>query len=348
MSIYKRGKTWWVQFTDANGERVQRTAGTKNKQEAQEFHDRIKAESWRQSKLGQRERHTWQEAVVRWVSEQAGKTSLQTDIELLRWLDQHLSSKYLDEIDVKMIQSIQQSKITSGAKNGTVNRVMALLRAILNRCEKEWQWIDKSPYVRMLPTAQKRIRWITHSEASRLMEELPDHLKAMVRFTLATGLRESNVTGLQWSQLDMQRRCAWIHPDEAKANKAIAVPLNKDALAVIRQQIGKNESFVFTYEGSPVTRANNHAWRKALKRADIENFRWHDLRHTWASWHVQNGTPLHVLKELGGWADLTMVLRYAHLSSDHLHEYSGNSEMKKLLHIYDSNKKMNISNILND
>ena len=67
-------------------------------------------------------------------------------------------------------------------------------------------------------------------------------------------------------------------------------------------------------------------WEKALIRANIIDFRWHDLRHTWASWHVQNGTPLHVLKELGGWSDLTMVLRYAHLSSKHLEEYAGNSK----------------------
>jgi len=178
-----------------------------------------------------------------------------------------------------------------------------------------------------------RIRWLTNDEARRLLNELPDHLNAMARFTLATGLRESNVTGLQWSQLDMQRRCAWIHADQAKAEKAIGVPLNDEALTIIRQQIGKHDTHVFTYEGSPVTRANNHAWRKALTRAGISDFRWHDLRHTWASWHVQNGTPLHVLKELGGWADLTMVLRYAHLSSKHLEEYAGNSKaVTNLLH----------------
>ena len=131
---------------------------------------------------------------------------------------------------------------------------------------------------------------------------------------------------LQWSQLDMQRRCAWVHADQAKGKKAIAVPLNEVALEVIQQQIGKHYTHVFTYEGSPVTRANNHAWRKALVRAGIKDFRWHDLRHTWASWHVQNGTPLHVLKELGGWADLTMVLRYAHLSNKHLEEYAENSK----------------------
>ena len=91
---------------------------------------------------------------------------------------------------------------------------------------------------------------------------------------------------------------------------------------VVRQQIGKHSTRVFTYKGKPVTKANNHAWRKALVRAGIENFRWHDLRHTWASWHVQQGTPLYVLQELGGWSDYEMVRRYAHLSVEHLAEYA--------------------------
>ena len=75
---------------------------------------------------------------------------------------------------------------------------------------------------------------------------------------------------------------------------------------------------MFTYNNHPVTRCNNHAWRKALLRAGISDFRWHDLRHTWASWHVQNGTSLQELQQLGGWSSFEMVLRYAHLSSEHL------------------------------
>jgi len=89
------------------------------------------------------------------------------------------------------------------------------------------------------------------------------------------------------------------------------------------------EDFVFVYQAPraankddqgprPVARANNLAWRRALMRAGIADFRWHDLRHTWASWHVQAGTPLPTLKELGGWSTFDMVLRYAHLGADHL------------------------------
>ena len=116
----------------------------------------------------------------------------------------------------------------------------------------------------------------------------------MVRFALATGLRDHNIVDLQWDQIDMQRKCAWVHADQAKGKRALAVPLSEEALAVITAQIGKHQIHVFTYQGQPVTRANNHAWRKA--RAGIEDFRFHDLRHTWASWHVQSGTPLHVLQ----------------------------------------------------
>jgi integrase len=94
--------------------------------------------------------------------------------------------------------------------------------------------------------------------------------------------------------------------------------LNGEAMSILQKQIGKHGDNVFTFNGHPVEQLSTAAWYKALKRAGIENFRWHDLRHTWASWHVQSGTPLHVLQELGGWASYAMVQRYAHLAADHL------------------------------
>ena len=97
-----------------------------------------------------------------------------------------------------------------------------------------------------------------------------------------------------WSQVDQERRLAWIHPDQAKARKAIPVPLNADALAVLESRKGKHSTFVFTYRENPIKQVATKAWKNALGRAGIKNFRWHDLRHTWASWHVQQGTPLHV------------------------------------------------------
>lgn len=88
------------------------------------------------------------------------------------------------------------------------------------------------------------------------------------------------------------------------------------------RQVGKHPVRVFTYNGKPVARANTLAWRQALKRAGIEDFRWHDLRHTWASWLVQHGTPLYVVQEMGAWKSEGMVRRYAHLAPAHLAEHA--------------------------
>src|SRR5690242_19695745 len=158
---------------------------------------------------------------------------------------------------------------------------------------------------------------MTREEADRLIGALRELLAAMARFSVETGLRRTNVTGLLWSQVNLARGTAWIHADQTKARKAFAVPLSATAVIVAREQIGKHSTHVFSYRGKPVRHVNTKAWRQALKRG-IEDFRWHNLRHTWASWHVKAGTPLPVLQELGGWQVLEMVLKYAHLASDHL------------------------------
>ena len=322
MSLYKRKTTWWVRFTAPDGTRVRRSAQTKSKVKAQEFHDRLKAQYWNAVKLKEKPQRQWQEAVIRWLNETSHKASTDDDKRHLRWLDPHLRIYMLHQIDRDVIDQITQSKLETGVTNATVNRVLEVLRAILRKAEREWEWIDRTPIVRMLPEPKRRVRWLTQEEAILLLLLLPPHLEAMVRFSLSTGLRKSNVTGLQWSQVDLSRHLAWIHADQAKTRRSINVPLNQDACSVIRDQIGKHSEYVFTYQGSPIKDANSTAWKNALKKAGIENFRWHDLRHTWASWHVQQGTPLAVLQELGGWESSDMVRRYAHLGREHTANYA--------------------------
>lgn len=331
MSIVKREKTWYVRFTAPDGNRVFVSARTQDRTQAQEYHDRLKAEHWRVQQVGARPRYTWNEAVIRWLKESTHKRSLNGDRANFRWLDPHLRDVELAEINPARITAIAQAKHSEGVSNASVNRVLALLRAVLRRAAGPWDWIDRAPSVRLLSEPKRRVRWLTREQLTALMSELPPHLAAMATFALATGLRESNITALEWSQIDLERRVAWIHPDQAKARKAIAVPLNAEAVLVLRRQLGQHTRWVFTYQGNCVTRANNHAWRKALKRAGIADFRWHDLRHTWASWHVQNGTPLHALQEMGGWASYEMVRRYAHLSAEHLADYAENLCRPKLV-----------------
>lgn len=259
---------------------------------------------------------------MRWLKEQGHKATIETDKIHLRWMDRFLNGKYLDAINRDLVDKITDEKLNEGVTHATVNRVLEVLRAILRKSVNEWEWLDRAPFVRMLKEPTRRIRFLTHNEAQRLLAALPEHLADMAAFSLATGLRRANVTGLQWSQVDLTRRLAWIPPDQAKARKAIAVPLNAEAVLLIRKHIGKHPTHVFSFKGRPIIQVSTKAWYKGLLAVGIEDFRWHDLRHTWASWHVQNGTPLFALQELGGWESPEMVRRYAHLSAEHLAPYA--------------------------
>ena len=322
--LYKRknSKFWWIKFTDANGNTIRHSSKTTCKKKAQELADKLKAQSWDQAKLGHKPEFFWNDAVVKWLSE-SQKRSLEDDRIIFLYLDRFFSGMKLVDITRDQVEKVISDKLKH-ASPGRANRVTTLIRAVLRKAEREWGWIEKAPKIRRLKEESKRIRWITKDEAGRLCEELPSHVETMVRFSLLTGLRESNVTGLEWSQIDMQRKVAWVHADQAKGKKAIGIPLNEEAVRIVKMQIGKHNTHVFTYRGKPVKKAGSTAWKNALKRAGIEKFRWHDLRHTWASWHVQSGTPLMVLKELGGWNDYETVLRYAHLAPEHLAEHADN------------------------
>ena len=289
MSLYRRQTVWWVRFTTPAGQRVRRSTGTGDRRRAQELHDRLKAELWKVQKLGERPRRPWEEAVVRWINEKAHKATLDTDRMHLRWLDPYLRGQELTSINRDVIDQLIDARRSEGVSNATVNRLLEVLRAVLRKAEREWEWIERAPVVRLLPEPRRRVRWLTRAEAEKLLAQLPEHLAAMARFSLATGLREANVIGLEWSQVDLKRRVAWIHADQAKARKPIAVPLNAEAMPVLRAELEKHPRWVFVFKGKRVTKANNHAWRKALKRAGIENFRWHDLRHYLPSLTMSGG-----------------------------------------------------------
>lgn len=334
MSLYRRKDSsfWWIDIIDPDGRRIQQSSGIADRKKAQELHDRIKIELWDQKRLGVKPRRTWQEAVLRYLAEKSQKSTLDIDKSHLRWLDAILCGKHLDEIDRDLISKItlaRQEPYEIPRKKGparrikpkptTVNRTLEILRAILRNARDDWGWIDRYPNIPMLKEPAKRVFWITREQASRLLDEVPDHQQPMMQFALETGLRRNNVTHLEWSQVDLERRMAWIHPDQAKAEKAIGVPLSTQAVEILRSQQGMHPIWIFPYRGKPVTQTSTKAWRVAVQAAGIApGFRWHDLRHTWASWHAQDGTPLNVLQELGGWASAEMVQRYAHLSTEHL------------------------------
>lgn len=318
MSIRLRNGTYQLDIVTASGKRIRRSAGTSNKIEAQELHDKLKHDMWRVERMGDKPKRSWDEAAVRWIKEMSHKKSIEDDISKIRLLTQ-FRGMLLDDMSRDFVTAVIESFVCS---NATKNRYIALVRAIMRKCEREWEWIDKAPTLSTYKEQTKRIRWLTQSEAENLLKALPDVISDMARFSLVTGLRQSNVLNLEWSQIDLDRKTAWIHADQTKSGRPLGVPLNDTAISTLKAQSGKHDKYVFVRYGKKLNGIDTALWSKALNKAGIVDFKWHDLRHTWASWMIQSNVPLMDLKELGGWETLEMVQHYAHLAPEHLHQHS--------------------------
>lgn len=325
MSIYKRGNIWWYSITDLTGKRIKRSLKTTNKKQAEELYDTIKAARWRTQELSEPARHTLQEACDRWMSENRDKRSIKEDQRYADFFIKELTADILlFKITGPVIRScIEAIKVNSRhpskeITNASKNRYLAFIRALLNAAARDWEWIDHAPAIRSFKEKQTHIRWLEPEEAGRLISELPPPWDNIVLLALSTGLRKSNLLEMRWDQIDLDRQVTWVYPEQSKSGKPFGVALNSVAMSVLKAQQGLHPVYVFAVNGRPMRVDANTAWRSALLRAGISDFRFHDLRHTWASWLVQSGVSLQELKEMGGWHSFEMVLKYAHLAPDHM------------------------------
>lgn len=268
MSIFKRGSVYWCKWK-IGGKEIRESTGSTDKIEAQEWHDRRRAELWRTDKLGDKPIESWDEATLQWVEEHARhKKSFNDDRLRLIWLTEKLTCKPIDSITTDLMLKLRKDLMKTRAAS-TANRYLALISAVLNYAHAKGKLtgVPKIPY---LAEDNERFLYLTHEQADVFIKELPPHLSAMARFALATGLRRSNVTGLTWQNVDVARKVAWVWAGDAKGKKNIPVPLNSDALAVLDEKKGQHAKFVFTYDGEPVTRTTTAAWHKAVARAGID------------------------------------------------------------------------------
>jgi len=336
MPLYRHSESpfWWVRFS-VGGVKVRRSSQTTERAAAEEFESKLRADLWRQRKLGEKPRYTWDQAVERWKAEATGRDSAR-DLERLTWFAQYLDGTAISDITPALIAKTRAVR-TAESSPSTANRYMALLRMILRKALREWDWVDRIPAVPMVKIGKIEPRFLTRAQAAKLLKELEPlpHLRDLAQFSLETGLRMRNATGLTWSQVDLPRRMLIIPAARAKAGETISVPLSATAFAILRRHRGKHADRVFTFKRYPKSKptpfsdANGHEFKAAAKRAGVAWLRWHDLRHTWASWHVQAGTPLEALQRLGGWKSFDMVLNYAHLSVEHLRAHVSRRRSKR-------------------
>ncbi|HGJ5883204.1 tyrosine-type recombinase/integrase [Arsenophonus sp.] len=344
----QRYGNWYCDFVEPGGKRIRRCLNTTDKKQAQELYDDLKAKAWRISTLGEIPDHTFDEACLRWLKEKQHKRTIDKDKGKIKFWRQYFARRNISEITNNECQDIISKMKNRRGKAGFSSQSskyaqLAFIRALLKIASNEWGWLKNAPYIKALPPRQSRIQWLTKEQAHSLIDNAVDYLKPVITFALATGLRRSNILELEWSQVDLVRKVAWINPDQSKNFRAIGVSLNDTACQIIHAQIGRHRQYVFVRERKlngvidmiPMRTDANKAFKSALMKAGIEGFRFHDLRHTWASWLIQSGAPLPALQE------------YAHLSPAHLQKHAKNIDAILGSHVTNMTLKKVTSDVIN-
>lgn len=318
MALYRRGssKVWWVDLTDPKGARHRKSTKTENKQLAEAFEKRLERELYELSMLGKKADRTLKEAVDKLLYERKEKDVVEEyEYQLRWWMAQLGEDRKLYQIDRQLILDTIAIK-EKEAGPATCNRYLAALRACLRLAHTKYEWINTVPPFFMYEEPKGRTRWLKPDEVMRLLKALPEHLVGPAIVALSTGMRRTVVTGLRWEQIDLTRKVITVEGKNMKNGEDLTIPMPDIVVKVVQQQIGKHSERVFTYNGKPFNKCAQKTWSASLKRAGIDDFRWHDMRHTWATMLTQQGVPDAVLMVLGSWKTAKMVKRYAHHNVD--------------------------------
>src|SRR6202142_475421 len=266
MSLYKRrgSKHFWCRFS-LGKRRIQSSTLTSDRQEAEEYEERLRRRIWREVKLGERT-GTWEQAVKRWESERTARDSTKhRDKEITDWFSQAMARLPLTAVNAEVIEAARKRLFKDRAP-ATVNRYIAVMRAVL-RAAVGWGWIQYAPKIVIPKLAEADPRFITREQFSALLEALPKHMKPIAQFAVLTGLRTANIRGLVWGRVDLDRAHCWIPAQSTKGGRAIGVALSADAVKVlsgVARVAGQDR--VFLYEGKPLCQSfGKRTWRKAAK-----------------------------------------------------------------------------------
>lgn len=316
MPIYRRPNSphWWVRI----GRKTRLSTGTADREQAEEFEHALAERIWRRDKLGDRGATSWNEATVRWLTEKDRPRT--RDREILEWLKPKIGAHALSAVaDPDVLEQLRQDALAEGWSRSTADRVLATVSSVLHACVR-WRYLEHAPPVPMFRPRTPEPRWLTRPQFKRLQKELPPHLGLAAEFAVLTLLRMRSMLALTWDRIDLRRRRLWIPGAQMKGAQTHGLSLSKDAVRILRKlkTLNPTGAHVFQWDGKPIDDCNTRAFQNAVERSGVGPLRWHDLRHTGASWAVQNGVTLPQLMEYGGWKSYSMVLRYAHLAPDHL------------------------------
>ncbi len=243
-----------------------------------------------------------------------GADTLLSDI---RYVDLETYRNQLKQKPVTVIKKGKKKTIRFRT-DAAVNREMSCLHHIFDKAV-EWEMIEQSPFDRgktlRLKENNKRLRFATEDEIQALLDACPKYLRWIVETAIMTGMRRGEILNLKWDDI----RNGFIYLEKTKTNEARQIPISDDLDAIlkeIRNTRHLTSEFIFTHQEKPV-RHIDYAFRGAVKRSGIQNFHFHDLRHTFASQVLLRGGSLKDVQELLGHKTMSMTLRYSHLTQEH-------------------------------
>jgi len=347
MGLYKRGPVWWMSFSH-NDRRYRLSTETEDKKLAQRIFDKLRGDiaegNWFEKLPG--ESYRFKDLMAKYLDEYSAvnkaKTSHVRDKSLIAHLNKTFGEQFLTDITALMISEYKVMRRAEGASPRTINYELTLMSHAYNMAIREWEWVDDNPVKKVKKERVHNIieRWLSLDEEERLLKASPKWLQEIIIFAINTGLRQSELLNLRWSQINMFRRTMTI--TEQKNHGIDTLPLNETAMQVLRERETESSSNLedYVFSNTLNNRRQNNVLLKgfysALKKAEIKNFRFHDLRHTFATRLVQQGVGILEVQKLGRWKTTSMVMRYAHHNTETL---------RSAIEVMDRNKKPFVTNL---
>lgn len=317
MRIFKRKTSpyWWATWTDTNGKRHRKSTRTDDQELAQALAAKWQQERFLEKHFGVIPDYPFRDALFRYGQEKQ-RENPEGYASNVKYRLQHFLDRFdcmmVADFNLAILQDYLEERLDEVAET-TAYRELAVLKAILNKAHREERLASVPPFPKMRKSPG-RCRWLTVDEEKRLLAHAKSHLRPIILFALDTGGRRSEILKLDWRNVDLSRGLVTFV--KTKNGEDRTIRLTDRARKVLEGQGPKETGPVFTFGGKAIKDVKK-SFDNARMKAGIEDFRFHDLRHTFASRLVQKGIPLYEVMNLTGHKSLEMVQRYSHLAPDY-------------------------------
>ncbi|GMT42452.1 MAG: integrase [bacterium] len=325
--IYKRGRTYWIRYAGFDGLVVRESTGSSKFRNAEALFLKRK-QTVREGKQPETARrspyHTFRQLAVEYLKWAKIQKSFPSKKYIVARLVLSFGELRLRQFTTMLLEQ-HQAAMLKHRKPATVNRYVATLHHMFTKAV-EWEMANDETLkrlrkVKLLKENNRRLRYLSNVECNELINASDRHLRPIVITALNTGMRKSEILNLAWSRVDLKH--GFILLEDTKNGERREIPINrtlKEVLHGIPRRIGSDGEnphvFINPNTGGPYTEVKK-SFASASRRAGIKDFRFHDMRHTFASHLVMAGVDITTVKELLGHKTIAMTLRYAHLAQSH-------------------------------